>query len=177
MTPLKTPITITIKHVENAVAVALMLRYEFKPDSSSRQEAIKFGMNPDEATSQIESALVAQGIDYRTWEPPAPLKVGPHEVTALDNGGLKVGCTTIDRATIEKLYAASNEGMQGDWPKWFARSGGKEFVFKLDNENRGQILRADGRNGFCNWKLSEMAGQGATQITAAEADAILKGAK
>jgi hypothetical protein len=46
---------------------------------------------------------------YKFTPPKPPIYAGDYEVNFLKNGGINVGCTTIDKNTVEKIIKRYNE--------------------------------------------------------------------
>lgn len=148
-TKLKKPITITLETVEEAVSICHRLNasytyfrngdYPHKPcfvDSRNYQY------------SELNGKLKSQGINFLTWQPPAPLKAGEYDVEVLPNGDLKVGCQLITRAQLEANYQASTDALASEqkeeWPKWFVlRDGG--FMKVSSADDWGTYYHLDGR--------------------------------
>lgn len=138
-TKLNKPITATFENVENAVVA--MIRFTTSIQlGSERERRVNDGVDSRSATNQIESALSAQGIDWRTWEPPQPIYIAGCEADFKSNGDVKLGSETLDRATLEKVYAESNKAMGKveEWPKYFRRVNGG--VARFTSETDGQWL-------------------------------------
>lgn len=170
-TKLKKPITITITHVENAID-HLIRCDSGTPVISERHLAMNLAANNGEMWNQIEAGLSAQGINWRTWEPPQPFKIGSHETTFNPNGSIKVGCTDIDRATLVEVLKRSDEAM---WPKWFKCPSGE--VMRCNDEShagtyfvseRGEYESGCSTSGF-KWSTNKNY----QQLSRAEASAIL----
>lgn len=148
---LKKPITLTITNTAAVVAFAEMLH---QPRSFYTERIIRlseFSMqvtkNPSETVQkQIADQLTAQGIDYRTWEPPQPLKIASHEVTANPDGSIKVGCTDVSRAELVAAYELSTEAMQGEWPKWWRSPFGT--LFSANSADDWGVIYDKSGNGF-----------------------------
>lgn len=127
-TKLKQPITITIEHVENAVAALIKsewFRYHnerAKPDVSAREWDIMGNVAKHETFNQLVSALSAQGIDWRTWIPPQPLTIGGHAAEFSADGSMKFGDITVSSEQFAEIVKRREEAMQGEWPKYFLGS-------------------------------------------------------
>lgn len=184
MTKLKKPITITIEHIENAVSIMLSEDFLVTAEFEPRHKRINKAMAEGEMSDQIKAQLTAQGIDYLTWGPTPPLLIGNHEVEALPDGAIKVGSTMVDRATLEKVYAMSNDSMtkvEPEWPRYYEHKG-PYAMWKAYSETEVVEVESGGKecssSAGCLPSLEDSANKGTRKrYTTAQAAAILKGAK
>lgn len=144
-TKLKKPITITITHVENAVWAALKLRSEWD-ENAPRHQAIEGSMAWSQMGHSVYELLQAEGIDYRTWEPPQPIYIAGCEADFKSNGNVKLGSETLDRATLVEVLKRSDEAMNNAEPEWpkFWRYGKSRLVYKAEDEHCFGHLSANG---------------------------------
>lgn len=131
-TRLKTPITVTIHHVENALNI--MRAYDYAKDSPHwKASRILSDAVPNEIGGQIQAGLEPQGIDWLTWTPPVPFKIAGHETTFNPDGSIKVGCTTVSsnefKAVQDKRTEAMNASYNGcsaqeqEYPRFWRTTG------------------------------------------------------
>lgn len=180
-TKLKTPVKFEFADIENVIAMIANNERTFKGVEPTPSERRCMDIRPLEPIiAMLECAkrqLTVQGIDYRTWEPPQPFKIGAHETTFNPNGSIKVGCTDIERATLVEVLKRSDEAMkgEGEWPKYYQQNGG--IVYRcVSDTDYGQYFE-DGRwKQSCPGPLVEHAQQHPNlwkKLTRAEACAIL----
>lgn len=118
-TPLKQKIAVQIDNTENAVLLALMfncgtrlipymadnLKSRGIPCTEKQLENLAAGLRgefTEIGDYKICKALEAQGIDWRTWQPEAPLSIGGYPVEFKPHC-IKVGCKTIPHATVKAI--------------------------------------------------------------------------
>lgn len=120
-TPLKTPITTTIATVEGAVLFAAIVHCGSWLLKGVSENLIGLGINIPEdrliamakanggrahkgplEEKQIARDLLAQGIDWKTWQPLTPITIGGYPVEFKPDC-IKVGCKTIPHATVKAI--------------------------------------------------------------------------
>lgn len=116
MTPLKQPITVTFDCVERAIVIAALCHVKdadecafvdkingFKSGRTlSLRDAYCHVYTETAVISQIDNQLRSQGIDWRTWQPPTPIKIGSYTVE-FQKDAIKVGCKTVPHATVKAI--------------------------------------------------------------------------
>lgn len=187
MTKLKKPITITIWTVEEALCAYHRMNVGIGNDDKispvAKWQIWLMRCEPMGVWVQMRDALASANIDPNK-QPPAPLLIGNHEVEALPDGAIKVGCTTVDRATLEKVYAMSNDSMtkvEPEWPRYYEHKG-PYAMWKAYSETEVVEVESGGKecssSAGCLPSLEDSANKGTRKrYTTAQAAAILKGAK
>ncbi len=150
-TPLKTPITITFTHVENAVAAAMVTQAKYTSCGHPNFDAVSCPRVQPEFGPQMRAALESQGIDWNTWLPEAPFKVAGHEAVFNPDGSVKVGCQVIASKDVdeilkrrEKAMAPVNSAAPSEWPKYYDNGAGVVWVARSESDLGMFISASDG---------------------------------
>ena len=130
-TKLKTPITVTITHIENAVNICRA--DEFARGRTPSDNFVPGAIPNEIIRGQVIPALREQGIEWDTWQPTPPFRIAGHETTFNPDGSIKVGCTTVSsnefKAAQDKRTEAMNASCDGcsaqesEFPKYWQTVG------------------------------------------------------
>lgn len=123
-TKLKTPITITIEHVENAVELAIAVsalktNHPLLATLHPNLPEVARAHEPFFIAKQINHQLSAQGIDWNTWIPEKPFTIAGHE-PVFRKDGCTIGCQDIPADKIDEFVKRWNEAKtKTEYPKYF----------------------------------------------------------
>lgn len=178
-TLLKKPITITIAHVENAVATSMLIRDALGKCDHKNYELINSEAPNGEIRNQLDAALAAQGIDWNTWLPEKPFTIGGHEATFNPDGSVTVGCTTVSSAEMDEVIKRRLQ--TGAKDRFFQYCGDVDMVWKWSPIDGLWIMRRGGNpiRAFDETSLADLehsVKRGARkELTCAEAAEIVGG--